>query len=122
MICWFEIPVIDMNRAIAFYESVFAFHIKHHNFGTTEMALISKKDEKLKDIGALVLNKEHYFPNSSEGILIFFQSSNLQKEMNLIEKSGGTILRPKTQINEELGFMGLFLDSEGNRIGLRSLN
>ena len=86
------------------------------------MALISKKDKNPKDIGALILNKEHYFPTSSEGVLVFFQTHDLQKELNLIEQNGGTILRPKTLITEELGFMGLFLDSEGNRIGLCSRN
>jgi predicted enzyme related to lactoylglutathione lyase len=34
--------------------------------------------------------------------------------------AGGQIIQPKTQISEAIGFMGIILDSEGNRIALHS--
>jgi predicted enzyme related to lactoylglutathione lyase len=47
-------------------------------------------------------------------------SGDLSIELGKVEKSGGKILLPKTQISEEVGYMALFSDSEGNRIALHS--
>jgi len=41
-------------------------------------------------------------------------------ELDRIEKAGGKIIQPKTQISPEYGYMGVFLDTEGNRIALHS--
>ena len=35
--------------------------------------------------------------------------------------AGGSIMVPKTEISPEYGFMGVFIDTEGNRIGLHSV-
>ncbi|MDX2360880.1 MAG: hypothetical protein QNK23_08745 [Crocinitomicaceae bacterium] len=37
-----------------------------------------------------------------------------------IEGAGGQVVMPKTQISPEIGFMALFTDTEGNRVGLHS--
>ncbi|WP_394802483.1 VOC family protein [Aquimarina acroporae] len=37
MVIWFEIPVIDMERAKAFYEKVFDIKISIHNMDGLEM-------------------------------------------------------------------------------------
>ena len=70
--------------------------------------------------GSLVQHKE-YKP-SQEGTLIYFTSpsENLQNEMNKIEAAGGKILMQKKLITEDIGYMGLFVDSEGNRIAIHS--
>ena len=39
-----------------------------------------------------------------------------------VEKNGGKILMPKTAHADENGFFALFLDTEGNRLGLNSSN
>lgn len=33
LINWFEIPVTDMARAIAFYEQVMQISLRHHGWG-----------------------------------------------------------------------------------------
>jgi predicted enzyme related to lactoylglutathione lyase len=40
--------------------------------------------------------------------------------LNKVEAAGGKIIMPKTEISPDNGFMGVFTDSEGNRIGLHS--
>lgn len=37
-----------------------------------------------------------------------------------IEAAGGKVVLPKTEITPEIGYMALFVDSEGNRVGLHS--
>lgn len=38
-----------------------------------------------------------------------------------VEAAGGKVAVPKTQISPEFGFMGAFLDTEGNWVGLHSI-
>ena len=47
---------------------------------------------------------------------------NLQIILDKVEKNGGEIIVPKSLHADESGYYGLFLDSEGNKIGLHSPN
>jgi predicted enzyme related to lactoylglutathione lyase len=38
-----------------------------------------------------------------------------------VEKAGGSVLINKKMIAPDIGYMGVFLDSEGNRIAVHSL-
>ncbi|MGC1206073.1 MAG: VOC family protein, partial [Flavobacteriaceae bacterium] len=60
-----------------------------------------------------------YIP-SHAGTLVYFMSEDVQNELNRIEAAGGKVLQPKTEISPEHGFMGVFEDTEGNRIALHS--
>ncbi len=120
MVGWFEIPVVDMDRAKKFYEEVFHIEITVHDFGGTLMGWFPWKEGKEGASGSLVLQPDWYIPNRVEGVLIYFSSEDVQNELDRIEAAGGRILKPKTQISEEHGYMALFHDSEGNRIALHS--
>lgn len=119
MVGWFEIPVLDMDRAKSFYESVFKIEVQVQDFGGTLMGWFPWAEGKTGAAGSLILQSE-YKPSNTEGVLIYFASVDVENELNRIEKAGGEILKPKTQISPEVGFMGLFLDTEGNRIALHS--
>ncbi len=118
---WFEIPVSDMKRAKEFYEKVFDIEIQVHQLGETLMGWFpfAKDPEARGASGSLVQNQEFYKP-SSDGVLIYFSSAGIDAELGRVEAAGGQVLRGKTQISPEVGYMGLFLDSEGNRIALHS--
>ncbi len=119
MVGWFEIPVLDMDRAKSFYESVFKIEVQVQDFGGTLMGWFPWAEGKMGATGSLILQSE-YKPSNTEGVLIYFASVDVENELNRIEKAGGKILKPKTQISPEVGYMGLFLDTEGNRIALHS--
>ena len=118
---WFEIPVFDMERAIKFYQSVFGVELTLTKMGPLDIAFFPHTEGSIGCSGSLVFNKEYYKP-SSEGVIIYFnsQTGDLNDELDLIEKAGGTVLQPKTLIAEEIGHMAIFLDSEGNRIAIHS--
>ncbi len=118
---WFEIPVSDMKRAKEFYETVFDIEIQVHQLGETLMGWFpfAKDPEARGASGSLVQNVEFYKP-SSDGVLIYFSSAGIDAELGRVEAAGGQVLRGKTQISPEVGYMGLVLDSEGNRIALHS--
>lgn len=124
MVGWFEIPVSDMNRAVKFYNAVFKIDIKVQQFGPTAMGWFPfPEDANAKGAGgSLIHNPDHYKP-SDQGSLIYFtsRSGDINDELGRIEAAGGTVLRTKTQISEDHGYMALFLDTEGNRIALHSL-
>lgn len=118
MVGWFEIPVNDMDRAKAFYESVFQVEIKIVDFGGLLMGWFPDRGEVQGAQGTLI-KQESYIP-SQEGTLVYFISDDVQNELGRIEAAGGKIYQPKTQISPEHGYMGVFIDSEGNRIALHS--
>ncbi|WP_343486026.1 VOC family protein [Allomuricauda sp. d1] len=120
MVGWFEIPVTDMNRAKKFYDEVFQIEIQLQDFGGTKMGWFPWEEGKSGASGSLILQPDWYIPNRVEGVLIYFNSEDVQIELDRIEAAGGRILKPKTKISDEIGFMALFHDSEDNRIALHS--
>ncbi|MCB0382993.1 MAG: VOC family protein [Psychroserpens sp.] len=118
MVGWFEIPVNDMNRAKAFYEAVFKVKIEIHDFGGMLMGWFPFDESKPGATGTLI-KQDTYIP-SQEGTLVYFVSEDVKNELDRVEAAGGTLYQPKTQISPEHGYMGVFIDSEGNRIALHS--
>lgn len=118
---WFEIPVNDMERAVGFYETVFGFSLTRQKVGELDMAWFPWKEDGVGSTGSLIYEPETYKP-SPDGIIIYFTafSGDLDVELSKVEPAGGTILMPKMLITEEIGYMALLLDSEGNRIALHS--
>ena len=118
---WFEIPVTNMARAIKFYEIVFNFMLSRNQMGPLDMAWFPWVENGMGSAGSLVYHKDFYKP-SADGVVIYFstQTGVLNDELSRVEKAGGKVLMPRKLIYEEIGYMGVFLDSEGNRIALHS--
>lgn len=118
MVVWFEIPVTDMDRAKMFYEGVFNIAISLVDMQGITMGWFPSVEGSPGAMGALI-QQESYIP-SHKGTLIYFSSDDVAIELERVEKLGGKILQPKTLISPEHGYMGVFEDSEGNRIALYS--
>ncbi|MDO5969842.1 VOC family protein [Flavivirga aquimarina] len=119
MVGWFEIPVTNMDRAIAFYNTVFKIEIQSQDFQGTLMGWFPFNEEKPGAAGSLIQNQA-YKPNDKEGVLIYFHSEDVNTELNRVVDAGGKVIQSKTQISPDVGYMGIFIDSEGNRIALHS--
>lgn len=121
MVTWFEIPVVDMDRAKQFYETVFKVEISVHQFGDELMGWFPPaEDNDAPGISGSLVRQESYIPSEKAGVLIYFasQSGDLSDELSRVVQAGGKILREKTLIAEDIGYMALCLDTEGNRIAL----
>jgi uncharacterized protein len=118
---WFEIPVANMERAIAFYEAVMGYQLDRQQMGPLDMAWFPWVESGMGSPGSLVCNPEFYRP-SADGPLVYFTafSGDLDNELSRVEPQGGKVLMPKKLIAEDYGYMALFLDTEGNRIALHS--
>jgi uncharacterized protein len=118
---WFEVPVTDMERAIRFYETVFEFKLTREKMGPLDMAWFPWVEKTVGAGGSLVLSPENYKP-SADGTLVYLTafSGDVSIELSRVEAAGGKVLMPKTLITQEVGYMALFLDSEGNRMALHA--
>ncbi|MDO9512410.1 MAG: VOC family protein [Bacteroidales bacterium] len=121
MVGWFEIPVSDMERAIRFYETVFQIDLCRQQMGPLDMAMFPWNETGFGTTGALVFHMDYYKPQSN-GVLIYFTSraGDVNDELSRIEITGGSIVQVKTRISDDIGYMAVIIDCEGNRIALHS--
>ena len=114
---WFEIYVQDMSRAKKFYESVFQVSLQKLNTEIDIWAFPMVKDQ-MGTGGALV--KMEGFPSGRNSVLIYFACEDCAMEADRVLKAGGKIEKKKMSIGE-YGFIALAYDTEGNMIGLHSM-
>jgi|SRR6516162_195101 len=119
-ISWFEIPATDLGRAQAFYEAIFGVTMIPMDMPNLQMRMFPL--ENMTGVGGAVVKSDGFHkPSPTDGPLIYLNGNpDVQKVLDKVEKAGGKIIVPKTQITPEYGFMGVFIDTEGNRIGLHS--
>ncbi len=118
---WFEISVSDLARAKKFYETVFSIEMNQMEMMGMQMAFFPSTNGNGKVSGALVQSDMH--KPSADGAKIYFNGNpDLQNALSKVEDAGGKILIPKGQINEEVGYLAFFIDTEGNQVALHSSN
>jgi uncharacterized protein len=121
-ISWFEIGVIDLERATRFYEVVFGDKLVPMDLENIRMRMFPITDLENGVGGALVDSGGFHKPSLTEGPLIYLNGNpDVQLVLDRVPAAGGTVMVPKTEISADYGFMAVFVDTEGNRIGLHSL-
>lgn len=113
-VVYFEIPVTDIERAIKFYNAVFYFDFDKENIDNNEMALFPFAVENSGISGALA--KGEIYKPTKDGVLIYFKTKNIDETLKLATSNGGKTLYPK--IDNGIGLVAEFEDTEGNRIAL----
>jgi predicted enzyme related to lactoylglutathione lyase len=119
---WFEIPAQDIKRAKSFYENIFSTEMEElpEMMGMKMVSFPSEMGNG-KASGALVQSQMH--KPSVDGAVIYLNANpKIQNVIDRIEKSGGKVIMPKTQISPEIGFMAFFIDTEGNKVALHAEN
>lgn len=110
---WLDIPVIDLDRAIAFYQSLFKI--------------------ELRDFRPAQESASLQFSGQGSGITLIkvdtLQTGSLTPYVNCNQRlddaiaqtklNGGKVLQEKHSM-EPFGFRAVILDSEGNRLALHS--
>ncbi|RVU37121.1 VOC family protein [Rheinheimera riviphila] len=112
---YFEIPVTDMTRAMAFYEKVFGFDFQLEQIHHNQMALMHFDLNGSGISGALAMG-EIYKP-SLHGTLIYLHAESIDSTLTSAQLAGAKVLFPKTKAGE-YAYVAEIEDSEGNRIGL----
>lgn len=114
---WFEIPMLDLERAKAFYEAAFDLEMYKMEMLGYQMLMFPSQSPK---IGGALVKSETHIPSTTGCVIYLNANPDLQLVLDRIEKAGGQITMPKTFIDKETGYMAFFIDSEGNMLGLHS--
>ena len=117
---WFEIPVSNYNRAKTFYATVLDAEVTDMPMGDVKYGVFPHNPESHGIGGGIV--EMHDFKPSQEGTMVYLNGGeDLSTPLARIETAGGKIIMPKTAIGEN-GFMAHFIDTEGNKVALHSMN
>ena len=111
-ISWVEIPAADFPRAVQFYSRVFNLNLKSVDCGDEKMAFFPG--------GEGAISFAPGFNPSRDGVLVSLNAGkDIEAVLQRVTENGGAIDRAKTKIEAEgRGYFALFIDSEGNRVGL----
>ncbi|MBT1062182.1 VOC family protein [Bowmanella sp. Y26] len=115
---WFEIYVQDIQRARRFYEQVLAIKLDKLPVPDIEMWAFPNDMTQYGAGGTLV-----YMPGMSSGgnsTLVYFSCQDCAVEESRVKEAGGQVQRSKMSIGQ-YGFISLIFDTEGNMLGLHSL-
>ena len=114
---WFEIPTLDIKRAKKFYETLFDSELDKKENADNEYYLIPDNENPA---GALIRN-EKVIP-SPGGVLLYLNiDTDIKKSVKRIQKAGGRILKDIEEVDGYPGQFAVFVDSEGNRIGIHAI-
>lgn len=117
LVNWFEIYVQDMERAKAFYETVFGVQLTRLESPAMEMWAFPGGPDSFGACGSLV--KMPGVASGANSVLIYFSCSDCALEAEKVALAGGRVQKGKTSIGP-YGHIALVYDTEGNMVGLHS--
>lgn len=117
VINWFEIPVTDFERALKFYETIMGTKLHKESLAGNEMGFFTHQDG---GVGGAICKGEGYVPTADGALLYLNGGEDLSSFLAKVEPAGGKVVMPKTLITDNIGYMAIFLDTEGNRVAFHS--
>lgn len=114
-VSYFEIPVLDLQRAMQFYSAVFGYSFEPTHVDGNEMAFFPY-DTSLPAASGALAKGDSYVPGKS-GIRLYFDVSDIEHSVATALAVGATLLYPITAVGD-FGHVAEIEDSEGNCIGL----
>ena len=114
---WFEIPAINFQQSVDFYNNIFEIEMEKNFNGNYAMAFFPVEN----GIGGAIVAGPGSTPGDSGPLLYLNAGNDLNTVLSRVEPAGGRIVMSKTFINEESGHFAVFIDSEGNKLALHSI-
>lgn len=120
---WIEIPVRDLERAIAFYRAVFALDEVpvYDDYPPTRIAVLLPSEKGFQRPGVSLVQSPSHTP-SRHGALINFHvgdHATLEKAIATACALAGDVVEPVIDAGEGVKY-GVLLDCEGNAFALSS--
>ena len=118
-VSWFEMPADDVKRASEFYGKVFGWATPPMGDDAT-FALTVKADENGNptEIGGINGGFHKRQGASDAAPVVNIYVDDIDAKLAAVEKAGGRIIQPRTEVGEYGLSMGLFSDTEGNVMGV----
>ena len=115
---WVDIPVANLDRAIAFYGAVTGKPVDKIGGPGFNFGLFKHEGNQ---VGGCLIEPEEGVAPSMTGPLVYLDASGrLDAAIAAAEQGGGKVLKAKHSIAPN-GFRAIIADSEGNRVALHSM-
>lgn len=121
VVSWFEIPVLEMNRARKFYEEIFQVELQPLELANGLKMSLFPQDTGYNS-GSLCFYPDFYKPGHQGPLIYLNATPSIDDVLERIPQAGGKVIIPKNQISKERGYMAVFEDTEGNRLALNSMD
>ncbi len=122
VLTWFEIPVVDIQRAKNFYETILDITMIIRSDNNNEAAFFPYDPNIIQAtsgrVTGVLSKSEITVLQPPEHSFILMLARSIQEVLDKVEQAGGKIIVPKTKMNA--GFIAVIKDSEGNRVGLHA--
>jgi predicted enzyme related to lactoylglutathione lyase len=117
-VSWFEIPAVDFQQAVHFYNHIFGIEMAQNITEVNAMAFFPVTS----GIGGAIIAGPGSVPSDTGPLLYLNGGKDLANVLNKVEEAGGRIVMPKTPIGEDAGYFAIFIDCQGNKLALHSKN
>ena len=112
-----EISVTDFARAVKFYQTVLGISIEEMKMDGNQMGILPNEEGT---VNVVLIKGNDYKPTTDGAVLYLNAGKDLQPMLYKVAQNGGQVIVPKTEISPEMGYFALFIDTEGNKLGLHS--
>ena len=119
-VVWFEIAATDLERAKKFYSDVFQKEMQYVDMPDSPMYMMGSSAEGIAGASGALVKSADNVPSTS-GTIVYFYCDDVAVEASRVEAAGGNLIVPKTSLGE-FGFMAMFIDTEGNKVGMHSMS
>ena len=116
---WFEIPVKDFERAKKFYGALFNADIQEMPHPEFKYGILP--GDMQGGVTGGIVQGPGFEPGATGPLIYLNGGDDLSAPLARVEQAGGQVVLPKTSIVAN-GFMAHFIDSEGNKVALHSMN
>ena len=113
---FFEIPVVDFERAKAFYEKVTQDRLDPMTMGAYQFGFFPRGEQ----VGGAIVQGEGYVPSQTGTLVYLNGGGDLDGMLERVAAAGGKVVMPRTSIGE-FGFIARFVDSEGNLVAMHTM-
>jgi predicted enzyme related to lactoylglutathione lyase len=117
VINWFEIPAADLERAVTFYEKVFAKTLRREEMNGIKMGVFPYD---VPGPSGAVIKMSELRPGADGTVIYLDAGADVAPVLARVEANGGKVVLGKTLISDDIGHIGMFIDSEGNRVGVHA--
>ena len=107
----FEIPADDVQRAKKFYEEAFGWKISDP--WNMNYFLVETRAEGEVGINGGLMPRM----NPGQPFMNYISVESIEDASAKVEAAGGTIILPKHEIGQGMGWIAAFKDTEGNILG-----
>ena len=115
-IVWYDIPALDLDRAICFYSAVLGASVRQELVGNVPTGWLPTEDGQVMGCVCVVPG----FRPSADGVMIYLGvNGRLRAAVAAVRDHGGTVQADVHAIGQH-GFRAEVLDSEGNCLALHS--